>query len=204
MTNKCVNLLLDLDNTIISGEPLEEYDFEKNKEKAKLFRSDNMDGYYMIFSRPHLQEFLDYAFKNYNVSVWTAASKDYALFIIENIILNNKPDRKLDYILFSYHCDWSKKCKKSSKDLSMLWDVHNLSGYNKNNTIILDDYVEDVHKTQPENCIIAAPFNFTDEGSEDDTFLKDVITPMEEMRKKIEAGEQCVTSEVNNSMGTIK
>lgn len=191
------NLLLDLDQTIISGEPTEEYDFDKNKEKQKLFRHDNMDDYYLIFSRPGLQDFLDYVFKHYNVSVWTAASKDYALFIIKNIILNNNPSRKLDFIFFSYHCSWSKSCKKGSKNLSMLWDIYNLPGYNEKNTIILDDYIEDVHKTQPDNCIIAVPFEFVKEGSEKDTFLKDVIPHMEDMRQRIDSGEHAKTSIVN-------
>ena len=80
------NIILDLDQTVISAEASEELDFKKYQEKSKLFRSDNMDGYYMVYSRPYLQEFLDYIFKNFNVSIWTAASKDYALFIIEKII----------------------------------------------------------------------------------------------------------------------
>ena len=41
------------------------------------------DGHYKVFERPGLQEFLDYLFANFNVSVWTAASKSYALFIID-------------------------------------------------------------------------------------------------------------------------
>ena len=57
---KLVNLVLDLDQTLISAEASEELDFKKYKEKSKLFRSDDMDGYYMVYSRPYLQEFLDY------------------------------------------------------------------------------------------------------------------------------------------------
>ena len=114
------NLLLDLDQTMISAEADEEYDFKKYKEKSKLFEFNDMDGYYLVFARPGLQEFLDYIFKNFNVSIWTAASKDYALFIIEKMILVGKKERKLDWIFFSYHCDVSKKHKKGSKDLSIL------------------------------------------------------------------------------------
>ena len=202
--NKKPFLIVDLDQTLISGEALEELDLHKYKDKNKLFRSDNMDGYYMIYSRPYLQEFLDYAFVNFNVTVWTAATKDYALFIIEKIIINNKPDRKLDYIFFSYHCDLSKKFKKYSKELCMLWDIHKLPGFSEKNTVIIDDYKSDVHKCQPNNCIIAPPFEFTKTGSENDTFLKDIIPEIEKMKNRIELEDTNIATEVNVNLGTIK
>jgi TFIIF-interacting CTD phosphatase-like protein len=183
MTNK-PNFFLDLDQTLISGEAREDYNFKKYKKKAQKFNFEDMDGYYIIFERPKLQKFLDYLFENFNVSVWTAASKDYALFIIETMILADKPNRKLDYIFFSYHCDLSKKYKKSSKNLSMMWDVYGLTNYNATNTFILDDY-DEVYNAQPENCIIAEPFEFTEEGSENDTFLEDLIPRLKKMKREI-------------------
>jgi RNA polymerase II subunit A small phosphatase-like protein len=198
------NLLLDLDQTVISGEASEEIDFNKYKEKSKLFRSDDMDGYYMIYSRPYLQEFLDYAFANFNVTVWTAATKDYALFICEKIIINNRPERKLDFIFFSYHCDLSKKFKKYSKELCMLWDIHKLPGYSEKNTVIIDDYKADVHKSQPNNCIIAPPFEFTKEGSENDTFLKDIIPEIEKMKIRMDKEDHDIATGVNETFGTFK
>jgi TFIIF-interacting CTD phosphatase-like protein len=170
---KKYNIILDLDQTLISAEADEDYDFEKNKEKAKKFDFQDMDGYYIVFERPHLQKFLTHLFKNFNVCIWTAASKDYALFIIDKIILKES-NRKLDYIFFSYHCDKSKKMKKGTKDLSMLSDIYKIPNYNKDNTFIIDDY-DEVYKTQPNNCIIAPEFQFTEENSDKDTFLKDLI-----------------------------
>jgi hypothetical protein len=173
MTKK-EHFVLDLDQTLISAEATEEYDFKENGKKAKKFTYHNMDGYYIVFERPNLQNFLDYLFKTFNVSIWTAASKDYAMFVIENAILKGHPERKIDYVFFSYHCNISKKIKKGSKDLSMLWDVYGIDGFKKNNTMILDDY-DEVHDTQPENCIIAIPFKFTENGSENDNFLMDLL-----------------------------
>lgn len=198
------NILLDLDQTIISAEASEELDMSKFSDKHVKFRFDDMDGYYMVYSRPHLQEFLDYAFKNFNVTIWTAASKDYALFIIEKIVLNKRPERKLDFIFFSYHCDLSKKSKKYSKELCMIWDVHKISGYSKNNTVIIDDYKSDVHKCQPNNCIIAPPFEFTKEGSEHDTFLKDIIPKLNEMKTRIENNDEDLATSINIDMNTMK
>lgn len=198
-----INILLDLDQTLISAEANEDFNFKKYEDKSKLFRSDDMDGYYTVFSRPYLQEFLDYAFKNFNVSIWTAASKDYALFIIEKIILNNKPERKLDFIFFSYHCDLSRKQKKYSKQLCMLWDIHKLPGYNEKNTIIIDDYIQDVHKHQPNNCVIAPPFEFTKEKSENDIFLKDIIPQLDKMKERFNSNDLNLTNHINNHMETV-
>ena len=195
MTNKKLNILLDLDQTLISAEALEEYDAIKNEAKSKKFTSKKMDEYYIVFERPGLQDFLTYLFNNFNVSIWTAASKDYALFIIDKIILQNKPERKLDWILFSYHCDISKKLKRGSKMLDVLWDEYKIEGYNEDNTIILDDYNE-VYNSQPANCIIAKPFEFTDDNSYQDKFLHDLQEAMEKYKN---SGKKLATL-VNDSL----
>lgn len=199
--SKKINVLLDLDQTIISAEDDGKYDAKKHADRAKKFTfhelKEGKQLYYTIFERPGLQPFLDYLFANYNVSVWTAASKFYALFIIENIVLANKPNRKLDWIFFSYHCDISKKIKKGTKDLSIMWDIYRESAYKADNTVIIDDYNE-IHKTQPGNCIIAVPFEFTHEGSEDDTYLDRLQTVMKDMQPAPKLAKK-----VNKTMGTV-
>jgi hypothetical protein len=195
--HKKINIFLDLDQSIISGEILQEedeedeeeiYDIESNKHKAINFDFHNMENYYVIFGRPGLQKFLDYLFQNFNVSVWTAASKDYALFIIDKLVLAGRPERKLDYVFFSYHCKISNKLKNGSKDLSILWDIYKLPGYTKQNTYILDDY-DEVYNTQPENTLIAPPFYFTDENSEEDDFLHNLVSKLKKLRKELGKGE---------------
>ena len=178
------HILLDLDSTLVSAIPTEEYDIKKNKQKAEQFTFWDMDGYYIVFERPGLQEFLDWLFANYTVSVWTAASKDYALFVIDKIIRKNV-SRKIDYMFFSYHCDWSNNEKNGTKNLKMLWDVFNIPGYTKDNTVILDDYVEDVYATQKGSCIISPPFEFTDKDSEKDNFLKFLQPKLEMLSNEI-------------------
>lgn len=209
MSKQNRNILLDLDQTLISAEACDEFDFKKFKNKVGAFEKDDsvydMDGYYKVFCRPHLQKFLDFLFKNFNVSIWTAASKDYALYIIKEIILKNHPERNLDFIFFSYHCDLSKRHKKGSKDLSILWDMYNIKGYGKDNTVIFDDYMEDVHKIQPQHCIIAKPFEFTEKDSENDKFLLDLIPILEEkLICKIDEKENThLTQEINKLMNTL-
>jgi TFIIF-interacting CTD phosphatase-like protein len=195
---KC-NFILDLDQTLISAEATEEYDFNKHTAKAKKFDFEDMDGYYIIFSRPYLQTFLDFIFKHFNVSVWTAASKDYALFIIDKIIIGNRPNRKIDWVFFSYHCNVSNKKKGGSKNLSMLWDIYKCRGYHPYNTIILDDY-DEVYDTQPDNCIIAKPFEFLDKASYNDTFLKDLMPHLLKMKQNMENKKGSPASIVNINM----
>ena len=66
----------------------------------------------------------------------------------------------------------------------MLWEEYQLEGYNKDNTVILDDY-DEVYNTQPDNCIIAAPFEFDDDNSENDTYLLD----LQKSLRKIKVGK---------------
>ena len=132
------NIVLDLDNTLISAEYICTFPFNKKgmTEKACKFSLHDMDSYYIVFERPKVQEFLDYLFENYNVCIWTAASKDYALFIIKNVRL--KKSRKLDFILFSYHCDISKeKYNGDSKNLKLIYKDFKMKGFNENNTLII-------------------------------------------------------------------
>jgi hypothetical protein len=171
-----LHAFLDLDNTLVCSEPLDEFDIEKNKEKIETLKFYNIDDYYITFERPYLQETLDFLFKNCLVSVFTAASKDYALTIIKNSILDPldngcKNDRKLEYILFDYHCSWSKYRKNGDcKSLELLWNDINLPNVNKKNTIIIDDLPE-VSEIQPENSIKVKPFEITEKNAENDNEL---------------------------------
>ena len=194
-----------MDQTLISAEAKEDLDQLKYIERINTFKSKfpnekveyDMDGYYTVVTRPYLQEFLDYLFENFNVVIWTAATKDYALYIIEHIIIGGNKDRKIDFIFFSYHCDWSRKMNKYTKKLCMMWDKYKIPGYTSKNTVIIDDYKEDVHKCQPNNCIIAPPFEFMKDKHENDTFLKDLIKELDNMKLRIEKGESDLTTPIN-------
>ena len=201
MTRK-KNIVLDLDQTLISAEPTEEYDKEKNKEKAKKFTSHQMENYYIVFERPHLQKFLDFIFAHFNVSVWTAASKEYAMFIINKIIIGDNSKRKLNYVFFSHHCDLSKKNMGNTKHLKMLWEKYKLKSFNYENTFILDDYVEDVYDCQKTNCIIAPPFEFTKDESEDDDFLDKLVAKLEKLKESSDIRPLVI--ETNGKSGEVQ
>ena len=164
-----INFILDLDQTLIHAlKPNEMYRSHEDK-----FKKYDMDGSYIVFERPRLQEFLDFVFANFNISVWTAATQDYASWIIANIILQ-KPNRKLDYVFFHQHVVISEKMTSHTKALKMFWEVYKMPDYNDRNTLILDDYNE-VYKTQPNNCINVKPFDFNKLGADKDDLFEKLI-----------------------------
>ncbi len=176
------NLFLDLDNTLLSAVPIEEIKWtEQNRDLACEFPFYNMEDYYLVFERPGLQEFLDFIFEHFDVSIWSAASKDYVLFIVDNII-KTKPGRDLKYIMFSYHCDKCKKDKKGSiKLLDFLWDKYHLDGVTKENTFIIDDN-DRVVKHNLDNVIHIKEFEFEDGPvCKDDRELYNIIPYMEKI-----------------------
>ena len=178
---------LDLDATIICSVQKDELDIEDEKNKEKITRytyhvmdKEYTDSTYVVFERPNLQKFLDYLFENYNVSVWTAATGDYASFIAEKVIVQNKPERKLKFFLWRDHCDMSINEFDETKRLKMFWTDNKFKtkGMKDTNTFILDDN-PDVWKQQNNTCIHALIFNVLDDDSHNDDFLIKVMDQLE-------------------------
>ena len=176
---KVKNIFLDLDETLISSIEVDEYHQNKEMLDKKKAPFTIFEGYYYIYERPGVQEFLDYVFENYNVSVFTAAHKDYALHIIKHVILpENKPERKLDYIFFTYHCKLSTRKYKNHKFMSMIWDDFGISGYDETNTVIIDDK-EELLDNQPNNVINCKVYDIMDSDSDQDKDFDRLIMEIE-------------------------
>lgn len=178
-------VLLDLDNTLICAEDLAYVRDESKIVKAReKFRTVRMKDYYDIFERPNLQEFLDYLFENFQVGIWTASSKDYAIFVVKNFIIepNNevKENRKLQIFLCSHHCNVSKKYFKGvTKDLKLISDRWNLKNFDD---IILIDDLEVLAEHQPKNVIQIKPFFYDEEIFYNDTELIKVKESLENIK----------------------
>lgn len=179
---KPINIILDLDNTLISAiddEDARNMDIELLYRQQRAFEWMYMDNDFKIFFRPGLQEFLCWLFKHFNVSVWTAASQSYAIFIIDNIILT-RPERKLDFILWSDHCKTSKSMYRHNKCIDMLSEIIP-DEYRPDRTFIIDDLPE-VYMSQPTKCIHIRPFDVTDPESVNDTELARVKGVLNRLR----------------------
>lgn len=176
---KKFNIILDIDETMVSAKTKTE--IGKNKSRLKKFVHHEDMPSYVIVERPGLQDFLTFVFDKFNVSIWTAGSKEYATDIVKNVMLKNHPERHLEWLFFKYHGVKSKQAKNASKSLDMLFDVYKLPGYNKDNTLIIDDN-EEVKKTQLDNCLQVRVFDYNQKNSEKDTVLTEVKTKLENMR----------------------
>jgi hypothetical protein len=128
------HIYLDLDETLLNtptlnSENLDKKIVKKCKKQIKVYKHE--EGF-LIFERPYLQEFLDFIFQYFIVSVFTAASKSYANFILKNIILKKK-QRKLLYFFYNVHTDFIDKRMKikhgiySHKNLNELYDTFKLN-----------------------------------------------------------------------------
>ena len=103
---------------------------------------------------------------------------------------------------FPYHCDISKRLKNGTKDLSIIWDTYKIPGYTEDNTVIIDDY-DEVYKIQPYNCIISPPFEFTNDNSDKDDYLKRLEPELIKMKKSINSRKHHPAESVNISLKLI-
>lgn len=157
-----LNVILDLDNTIINA--------IENSEKLKVPSTAGLTyvdwiPMFRIYARPHLDEFLDYIFANFNVSVFTAADKDYALHIVEKFIYKNHPERRLKFFFYRYHVEWSHRAYGGVKNLQIIWNMFKLPGFYPCNTVIIDD-LDQVYKTNPFNTLPIKAFYVVDDYGE--------------------------------------
>lgn len=177
------NIVLDLDNTIISSLTKEEYDKRKIDHNLK-FTSICNDLYYTL-PRPYLEDFLNYIFTRFHVSVWTAASKDYAKEIIEKFVLRRKKNRKLRGFLYDIHCKESMNeiNPKTMKDLRYLYISKNKM-FNENNTVIIDD-LKEVLNNNKKNSIDSEYFDSSKKTAPNDTFLLKLMNDLEPVYQKL-------------------
>lgn len=191
---KPINVILDLDNTLIYSISCDK--LPKKSTYLHSMKFHKMDDDYYVFERPGLQDFLDWLFKNYNVSIWSAASPDYVDFIVKNIVEKN--GRQVEYVLNSDNCEKCQKIfgDKHIKNLKMLWDIHDLRGYGPYNTLIIDD-LKMVCKVQPNNSIQIKSFNTNKKQSTKDTELKII-------KKKLDKVYSHFLTNINNTNPTYK
>lgn len=157
-----LNIYLDLDETLIHSIPFNDYDELDSTRREKLqntFDYNDMEDEFRVFSRPGLYDFLFFLSNNsdkFTINVWTAATRDYADFIIMNI-LQKKFAVPIRYRLHRSHVNWSQNNMSSPKDLRTLWKKYMIKGHCECNTVIIDD-LKDVVKSNNYYSIRINPF----------------------------------------------
>src|SRR5690348_10887473 len=82
-------LILDLDETLVYGT-------EKQLPRAPDF----CVAHFFIYRRPHLPAFLDYCFADFDVAVWTSASRSYA----SEVVAQTFGERELRFFWSAERC----------------------------------------------------------------------------------------------------
>jgi hypothetical protein len=155
-------LILDLDNTLFHAMTHREMQ-GMNPAIFKKYKNYHCGGF-RIFERPYLSEFLNYAFDNFDVDIWSMGTKNY----VDSIIPKVFHSRGLfpQSVLSREDCKRSNKKKKHFKKVS-------------NNSILLDDNFNNVFG-QRKNAILAPSFDLLEtENYGDDTFLMDLVDAWE-------------------------
>lgn len=189
------NIILDLDSTVINS-------LRPDERQPKGFigytMMDDKDKYadFIVYERPHLQEFLDFIFANYNVAVWTAASQDYAIFIVDKILIQNRPERKLKFLLFDYHTDLFAKDNDILKDLRFVYKT--FPEFNEKNTIIVDDNPE-VFSLQLPNAYPIPAFEVKDKDAINDKELLYLIEKLKTRMISNLVSEATITKVLQNT-----
>lgn len=153
-------LILDLDETLIHSEyvpdsqsHLVDFDFKMDYDKGSS---------YLTKKRPFLDEFIKYAFENFDVAVWTAAGEQYANLVLENINVDKSKLKflytkenctiKIDYVHSQYYGVKNlNKIKKKGFDLDQVLivdDVLNTAINNFGNLIPIKPFTDDTQDTE--------------------------------------------------------
>jgi CTD nuclear envelope phosphatase 1 len=133
---KKLNLILDLDETLIHSISRTKYRFNKQFKLSDAHITDLFLGHLItkdfkrvVFHRPYLFEFLENISKEYNIFVYTNGTETYAKMIIDMIT------SKLNFNPFLKYC-----CRANKKTQQMKKFVKDFSpDITENNTIIIDD-----------------------------------------------------------------
>ena len=145
-----MNLVLDLDETLISVtlDAIKDYDFRFTIQGTKFYGK----------KRPGLELFLTYVFKHFaSVSVWTAATMEYARKVANNIFTKEQMEKIL---FFKTRRDLSyDPNKKIYKPLQKIFSdpVAVKRNITKKNTVVIDDRL-DFMRFNPGNGIVIPAF----------------------------------------------
>ena len=178
--NDKLNIVLDLDNTIVSTIIIDSTDFIKIK-YFELFKNNDLLGKfnidkktYFVYIRPYFLYFLNTIKMYFNLYIYTNSHsfyceniidlliKKYSYFEIKKVICRNESNSLIKQL--SAFCD-------NQDDLHFLNDIPTYNEFTKISIIIDDDI--NVWKYDFDNLINVKPFNMFDESNNlpDDTLL---------------------------------
>lgn len=125
-------LILDIDETLLHAS------------EVSLGRDpDYLVGKYFVYKRPHLEKFLNFCSQNFELAIWTTATKAFAYEIVEKIF---EKDTNLSFVWSEEKCTYVKDATTAEYHfLKNLIKVKN-KGYSLDHVIMVDDTPEKLKK----------------------------------------------------------
>jgi hypothetical protein len=150
-----MNVILDIDETLVQFVGKDDWLSIEKKERDKYSVSETSpdcpanNGLFIY--RPHLKEFFEFLFSNPNtvktVNIWTLSDKDYANDLA-GLIKKMNPNWKMKNIWVDTDNDAAQEYEEGyAKNLEYLWDEVGVEGFNRVNTVLIDDLEENAHNT---------------------------------------------------------
>lgn len=135
-------LILDMDETLLHTECFRDIDYlEEGSYDFKFPLGgggwSNDEHWYFTIKRPFLDEFMNYAFDNFKVAIWTAGGSDYASEAISRAGIDKN---KLEFFWSRERCTMKYDFESGfSYGVKNLEKVHKSLGWDLNNVLIVDD-----------------------------------------------------------------
>jgi TFIIF-interacting CTD phosphatase-like protein len=160
-----MNLILDLDNTLISTFNFNFYNNKNteidhiNDSMISILHLPNFLG--LVYIRPHLYDFLEYIFTSFNISIWTASSTIYCREVLKMILTETRFNETIvilardnnNYVDIKTNKIYKNVIRNNiiQKPLDLLWnDIQLSSIFTKENTLIIDNN---------SNILVENPYN---------------------------------------------
>ncbi|MEM1007640.1 MAG: HAD family hydrolase [Myxococcota bacterium] len=156
-------LILDLDETLIFAQ-----------ETEHSTHSDFQCGHYHVQKRPHLDSFLTFCRKHFEVAVWTSSNASYATCIVQNIFPEGYP---LSFVWSRSKC--TTKFDEETWKTAYIKDLKKVKrlGYLLEQILIIDDSPKKLQRNYG-NLIRIKPF----EGDSRDDQLFALIGYLQQLR----------------------
>lgn len=152
MAVRKLQILLDLDETLIHYMTAKEWQLVPEEEKVKYtIHTPFLNGGTAVL-RPHVKEFLEYIFENCTVSIFTYASEDYAQEIA-SVLTDGHPEKFAN--IWSHDiADYASDILERGKDLRYVWYNLKPKVMTPSNTILVDDLDENTNNDSNRNNAI--------------------------------------------------
>ena len=121
-TSDCrMNIILDIDETLGHNIRRSLWDQVPDSDKKKYKYLNFGNNIFVL--RPHVKKFIKFLFDNFNVSIWTFGSRDYALWVAHNILIDGNKNRTVKNVMWSTHDTFAREISDEGygKDLKYLY-----------------------------------------------------------------------------------